>query len=128
VGYGTRRFHPSRRYTTAFYLTMLIIVFSVAVAVCKHIPYYYRYLSDTDVVVFTQKQNIGLILVLLIIEIIAALWYSISFIPFGRKIVMQGFRSSGLCKPCFDAHDQSKAGGGTSAPTGGKGQFVKLDA
>jgi len=34
-------FHPTRRYTTIFYLSMLIIVFSVAVAVSYTYLYYY---------------------------------------------------------------------------------------
>jgi hypothetical protein len=74
-----------------------------------------------------QKQNIGIVLVLLLIEIVAAVWYSISFIPFARKIVIQMMRSSGICKPCFVVYDQMKAGGGESAPTGGKGRFTVLN-
>lgn len=74
----------TRRFTTAFYLIMLIIVFSVAVT----------------------KQNIFLVLFLLFIEILAAIWYSISYIPFGRKFVLQFFRSLGVCFPCFYVSDQ----------------------
>lgn len=76
---------PTRRYTTAFYLLMLIVVFVVAVL----------------------KQNILLILFLLFIEICAALWYSISYIPFGRKIVCKFFRTTGVCMPCFYVYDSA---------------------
>jgi hypothetical protein len=64
---------------------MLIIVFAVAVA----------------------KQHIALVLVLLFIEVLAALWYSISYIPFARKIVIGILRRS-PCGPLFDAVDQAK--------------------
>ena len=56
---------PTRRYTTAFYLSMLIIVFAVAVS----------------------GQNIFLILALLFIEFLAAIWYSASYIPFARDMI-----------------------------------------
>ena len=64
---------------------------------------------------------------LLLIEIVAAVWYSISFIPFARKIVIQMLRSTGICRPCFDVYDQMKVGGGESAPTGAKGRFTALN-
>mmetsp|Transcript_4347 Transcript_4347/g.3897 ORF Transcript_4347/g.3897 Transcript_4347/m.3897 type:complete len:191 (-) Transcript_4347:97-669(-) len=83
--------HPTRRYTTAFYLVMLIIVFAVAVA----------------------KQNVGIVIVLLLIQICAAFWYSISYIPFGRKIVIAFLRRT-ICKPCFELYDQAKGEGGGS--------------
>eukprot|EP01035_Chromulina_nebulosa_P018055 gene18055-23701_t len=73
----------SRRFSTAFYLSMIIIVFAVAVT----------------------KQNIFLIIFLLIVEILAGTWYSLSFIPFGRKIVLTFLRSTGCCFPCFAASD-----------------------
>ena len=63
----------TRRFTTAFYLTMLIIVFAVAVS----------------------RQKIYVVLILLFIEICAAFWYSISYIPFARKICLNFFRSTG---------------------------------
>jgi hypothetical protein len=75
----------TRRFTTAFYLIMLIVVFIVAV----------------------MKQNIFLVLFLLFVEVLAAVWYSISYIPFGRKIVLQFFRSTGACFPCFYISDQA---------------------
>lgn len=87
---------------------MLIIVFSVAVA----------------------KQHIAIVLLLLFIEILAALWYSISYIPFARKIVISVLRRS-PCGPCIEAFDKAKAGianataGGKSDNSGGGGFMSK---
>lgn len=78
-------FHPTRRYSTIFYLVMLIIVFAVAVA----------------------KQNVGIVLFLLFIQVLAGLWYSISYIPFARKFIL-GMARRGPCKPCFELSDQMK--------------------
>jgi Got1/Sft2-like family len=75
---------PSRRFTTAFYLAMLIIVFSVAVA----------------------KQHVALVLFLLFIQILAGIWYTASYIPFAQKMIIAFFRNT-LCKPCCDAAGQS---------------------
>lgn len=71
---------PSRRYTTAFYLAMLVIVFAVAVA----------------------RQNVVLVLFLLFIQILAGIWYTLSYIPFAQKMVIMFFKNT-LCKPCCDA-------------------------
>jgi hypothetical protein len=75
---------PTRRWSTAFYLFMMIIVLVVALL----------------------KQSVWLVLFLLGIEIIAGVWYSISFIPFGRKIVLQFLRATGVCFPCFWVGDK----------------------
>jgi hypothetical protein len=56
-------------------------------------------------VVAILKQNVFLVLFLLCIEIIAGAWYSISFIPFGRKIVLSFLRATGVCFPCFYVSD-----------------------
>ena len=77
---------PIRRYSTAFYLISLIVVFSVA----------------------ATGQNIVLVLFLLVVEILAGCWYTLSYIPFGRKLVMTFFRSTGACMPCFAVHDYFK--------------------
>jgi len=82
-----KMWHPTRRYSTAFFLIMLIIVFAVAVA----------------------KQHVALVLFLLIIEILAAIWYSASYIPFGRAFILKVCRKYCLCcMPCFAAYDQYK--------------------
>jgi hypothetical protein len=77
----------TRRWSTAFYLIMLVIVFAVAVS----------------------GQNIFLILFLLFIEICAAGWYTLSYVPFGRKIFMAFLRKTGACMPCFYVYDAVKA-------------------
>ena len=76
---------PTRRYSTAFYLAMLIVVFAVAVA----------------------KQNIFLILFLLFIQYCAGIWYAASFIPFGRKMIL-GCLKSTICKPCWDTYESTQ--------------------
>jgi hypothetical protein len=75
--------HPTRRFTTAFFLTMLIVVFCVAVT----------------------GQNIVLIVFLLFIEVLAGVWYAASFIPYGRKMILAFLRKT-CCGPCFDAYDE----------------------
>jgi hypothetical protein len=57
-------------------------------------------------IVAVLKQNVFLVLFLLLIEVLAAVWYSISYIPFGRKICLGFARQTGLCMPCFYVSDQ----------------------
>ena len=76
---------PTRRYSTAFFLVMLIVVFAVALA----------------------KQNVWLIIFLLAVEVTAGVWYGLSYVPFGRKIVCSFFRSLGIFFPCFYVYDQT---------------------
>lgn len=83
----TKMWAITRRWSTAFYLAMLVIVFAVAVT----------------------GQNIFLILFLLVIEIMAGAWYSLSYVPFGRKIFMAFLRKTGACMPCFYVYDAVKA-------------------
>ena len=88
-----KMWHPTRRYTAAFYLSMLIVVLSCG----------------------ASKQNAGLVIILLIIAGCASFWYGMSYVPFGRKAVMQFLRST-ICKPCCEAYDSAcKGGGGGSA-------------
>lgn len=70
-----------------------------------------------------QKVNIGVVLVLLLIQIMAGIWYSASYIPFGRKIIITVLRNS-ICKPCFEAYDSMKGSGGGNG--GGNGGFSRL--
>jgi hypothetical protein len=56
-------------------------------------------------IVAVLKQNVFLVLFLLFIEVLAAIWYSISYIPFGRKIALQFLRQIGICMPCFFVYD-----------------------
>lgn len=83
---------PTRRFSTAAYLGLLIIVFAVAVA----------------------KQNVGLVLFLLFLEVLAGTWYALSYIPFGRKAATACLKRT-ICKPCWDVYQESKGGGGGGA-------------
>mmetsp|Transcript_24822 Transcript_24822/g.42022 ORF Transcript_24822/g.42022 Transcript_24822/m.42022 type:complete len:203 (-) Transcript_24822:348-956(-) len=85
----TKMWDPTRRIATAVYLIMLIVVLSLAIA----------------------KVNIWIVLFALLVEICAAFWYSISFIPFGRKMFI-GCMKKTVCKPCADLHAESSGGGG----------------
>mmetsp|Transcript_9124 Transcript_9124/g.31128 ORF Transcript_9124/g.31128 Transcript_9124/m.31128 type:complete len:175 (-) Transcript_9124:30-554(-) len=71
-----KMWHETRRFSTAFYLIMLIIVFAVAVA----------------------GVNVFVVLFLLLIEICAGMWYFLSYIPYGRKAVLGCLKA-----PCKDA-------------------------
>eukprot|EP01038_Epipyxis_sp_PR26KG_P005403 gene5403-7487_t len=100
----TKMWAVTRRYSTAFYLFMLIIVFVVAVL----------------------KQSVWLVLFLLFIEVLAAVWYSASFVPFGRKIILAFLRQIGICFPCFfiydSVHDATQNKSTTSSVFGGSNQ------
>jgi hypothetical protein len=37
----------------------------------------------------------------------AGFWYSISYIPFARKMIVS-FLKRTICKPCADVYDQSR--------------------
>lgn len=76
---------PTRRFTTAFYLVMLIAVLVVAL--------------------IKPHQSIFLVLFLLFIEVLAAIWYSASYIPFGRDFILSVLRKIGICFPCFAISD-----------------------
>jgi len=77
-----------------------------------------------------QKQHVALVLFLLIIEILAAIWYSASYVPFGRTFILKMCRRYCLCCiPCFEAYDQYKASSLAKGPSTGEkiqGQFNKL--
>ena len=82
---------PTRRFTTAFYLIMLIVVFSVAVAK------------------FDLAGKIYLILFLLFIQILAGCWYGLSYIPGGRYFVSTMIRKTYVCFPCYFVYDSVQA-------------------
>ena len=79
---------PTRRFTTAFYLIMLIVVLVVAVA---------KY--DLD-------GKIYLILFLLFVQICAGIWYGLSYIPYGRDMVSGVIRRTYICFPCYFVYDE----------------------
>lgn len=85
----TKMWDPTRRIATAVYLTLLILVLALAIA----------------------KVNIWIVLFTLLVEICAAFWYSISFIPFGRKMFIACMKKT-VCKPCADLQAEGGGGGG----------------
>jgi hypothetical protein len=92
----TKMWAETRRYSTAFYLIMLIVVFSVALT----------------------KQHIALIFFCLFIQILAGAWYALSYVPFGRKIVIGGCKRT-VCKPCVEAMGEGGDGGGGGGGSSG---------
>ena len=77
---------PTRRFSAAFYLSMLVVVFSLAVT----------------------GQQVGLVIAMLVVQVLAASWYALSYVPFGRKMVITFFKRT-CCKPCCDAYEGSTA-------------------
>lgn len=71
-----KMFHPVRRYTTIFFLAMLVVVFAVAMA----------------------KQHFALVLFLLFIQILAGLWYAASYIPYGRQMIIDWCKKVCTCQ------------------------------
>ena len=73
---------------------------------------------------YMQKQNVGIVIALLVIEVMAATWYALSYVPFGRKVVLMFLRRT-ICKPCCLVYDSVKgnggAGGGSSSGGSGGG-------
>lgn len=78
-----KMWQPTRRWSTSLYLIMIIVVFVVAI----------------------MRQNVFLVLFLLLVEIVIGCWYSLSYVPFGRKIVCSFFRALGIFAPCFYVYD-----------------------
>ncbi|CAM9130596.1 unnamed protein product [Chrysoparadoxa australica] len=68
-----KMFHKCRRYACIFYLTMLAAVFVAAVA----------------------GAHVIIVLLLLIVQALAAVWYTASYIPYGRKFIVNT-----CCMPC----------------------------
>jgi hypothetical protein len=77
-----KMFDKTRRFSTIFFLTMIAVVFAVAIT----------------------GQNIGIVFAMLFIELCAMIWYTASFIPFGRQIILNFLRST-CCGPCFKGYD-----------------------
>merc|ERR1712164_148010 len=72
-------FKETRRVACIVYMIMLVVVFVVAV---------------------TKGELVGLVLLLLIIQACAAVWYSASYIPYGRKMIINCCKSTVL-KSCY---------------------------
>ena len=70
-----KMFHVTRRVACIIYLVLLIAVFVCAVS----------------------KVPFGVVILLFICQMVAATWYAISYIPYGRQMVKNFFRES-CCK------------------------------
>lgn len=79
----TKMFDKTRRFASIMYLVLLITVFACAMT----------------------GQNIVLVMFLLILQILAAIWYTLSYIPYGRKTATSCLGNSccSACKPCLDS-------------------------
>ncbi|GMH56170.1 hypothetical protein TrLO_g7702 [Triparma laevis f. longispina] len=71
-----KMFHPTRRVACIIYLVLLIAVFACALS---GVPF-------------------GIVLVLFLIQLCAATWYAISYIPYGRQMVKSFFKDRCGCK------------------------------
>ena len=72
-----KMFHPTRRVACAVYLVLLVAVFVCALA----------------------KVPFGIVMLLFIVQCLAATWYAISYIPYGRQMVKSFFKDK-CCKGC----------------------------
>lgn len=80
-----KMWNQDRRWSTAFYLSMLLIVFCVAIT----------------------EQNVWLVIFLLIIQVLAGIWYAASYIIGGRAMII-AFLKSTCCGPCFKGYESVK--------------------
>ena len=71
-----KMFHPTRRTACVIYLVLLIAVFACALA----------------------KVPFGIVMVLFLCQMFAATWYAISYIPYGRKMVIGCVKDQSCCK------------------------------
>mmetsp|Transcript_11223 Transcript_11223/g.33500 ORF Transcript_11223/g.33500 Transcript_11223/m.33500 type:complete len:179 (-) Transcript_11223:40-576(-) len=75
----------TRRFSTIFWLLTLIVTFAVAVA----------------------GVHIGIVFLMVFVQICASVWYSASYIPYGRRMIVKMFQSTccapcpGVCEPCI---------------------------
>jgi hypothetical protein len=78
-------FHKTRRISCIVYLVLLVTTFAVAVA----------------------GVNAAIVILLLLLQAVAATWYMLSYIPYARKFVI-----STCCGPCKESFDEYKEDGG----------------
>jgi len=67
----------SRRFSCMFWITTLIVTFAIAVA----------------------GVDVGYVIMMVFIQIAAGIWYSASYIPYGRRMIIKIFQST-CCAPC----------------------------
>ena len=70
-----------RKWSTLFFLSMLIVVFVVAMT----------------------HQSMAIVVICLIIQILAGIWYSATYIPFGRTLIKTALKKT-ICKPCWEGY------------------------
>ena len=56
----------------------------------------------------------------------AATWYALSYVPFGRKVVISFLRKT-ICKPCFQIYDARRANSGSSTSNNSLGSGHKTE-
>ncbi|KAJ1460412.1 Got1/Sft2-like family-domain-containing protein [Pelagophyceae sp. CCMP2097] len=72
-----KMFDKCRRVATLFWLSTLVVTFAIAIA----------------------GVDVGLVLMMIVIQICASIWYTASYIPYGRRMIIKIFQST-CCKPC----------------------------
>ena len=72
-----KMFDKTRRFSCIIWLLTLIVTFAIAVA----------------------GVNVGLVVMMIFIQIGASIWYSASYIPYGRRMIIKIFQST-CCAPC----------------------------
>ncbi|CAM9206622.1 unnamed protein product [Heterosigma akashiwo] len=75
-----KMFHKTRRWAAIIYLTMLVAVFVSALL----------------------GAHIAVVLFLLLIQVLAAIWYTASYIPYGRKMIVNCLQTT-CFRPCKDS-------------------------
>ena len=68
-------FSKTRRFACIFWLLMLVVTFALG-------------LSGVDV---------GWVLLALVIQVCAGIWYSASYIPYGRRMIIKLFQGTCFC-------------------------------
>jgi hypothetical protein len=74
-------FHRSRAPATVIYITSIIATLYAALVVCPST------LSCPGLNGSVQLQKIGLTILMVIVQVLAMLWYGLSFIPFAQTLL-----------------------------------------
>jgi hypothetical protein len=61
-----------------------------------------------------------LVLFLLFIQFCAGIWYTASYIPFGRKMILSCLKNT-ICRPCKPLFEKKGWGSGGEGSTSGSG-------
>lgn len=80
-----KMFDKNRRFSCIFWLLTLIVTFAIAVA----------------------GVDVGFVILMIFVQISASIWYSASYIPYGRRMIVKIFQSTcfapcpAVCDPCI---------------------------